>query len=51
MKYLVTYDMSNDKNRKKLGDIFEEFGFRVNYSVFEIELNKTKLKKLLNKLI
>jgi len=49
MKYLVAYDISNDKNRKKLGDIFEEFGFRVNYSVFEIELNKTKLNKLLKK--
>ena len=47
MKYLVAYDISNDKKRKKLGDIFEEFGFRVNYSVFEIELNKTKLNKLL----
>jgi len=50
MKYLVAYDISNDKNRKKLGDIFEEFGFRVNYSVFEIELNKTKLNKLLKKI-
>jgi CRISPR-associated protein Cas2 len=50
MKYLVAYDISNDKNRKKLGDILEEFGFRVNYSVFEIELNKTKLNKLLKKI-
>ena len=27
MNYLVAYDISNDKNRKKLGDIFEEFGY------------------------
>ena len=50
MNYLVAYDITNDKNRKKLGDILEEFGYRVNKSVFEIKLNKTKLKKLLNKI-
>lgn len=47
MKYLVAYDISNDKKRKKLGDILEGYGFRVNFSVFEIEISQTKLKKLL----
>jgi len=47
MYYLVTYDIIDDKNRKKLSDILEKYGVRVNYSVFECELNKSKLKRLL----
>lgn len=46
MNYLVTYDILDDKRRKKLSDILECYGFRVNYSVFEITLNQTKLNRL-----
>ena len=48
MRYLITYDIANDKKRTKLSDILETYGYRVNYSVFELEINKTKLKKLLS---
>ena len=47
MKYVITYDISNDKRRKKLSDLLEGYGYRVNYSVFECELNQTKFDKLL----
>ena len=47
MKYIVTYDISNDKRRTKLSDILEGYGVRVNYSVFEIELSEAKREKLL----
>ena len=47
MKYVVTYDISNDKRRTKLSDLLGAYGSRVNYSVFECELNQTKLDKLL----
>ncbi|MBD3797907.1 MAG: CRISPR-associated endonuclease Cas2 [Campylobacterales bacterium] len=47
MKYLVCYDIINDKRRKKLADLLGTYGDRVNYSVFEIELNESKLEKLL----
>ena len=47
MQYVVTYDIINDKRRKKLSDLLEAYGTRVNYSVFEIELNETKKEKLL----
>ena len=47
MKYLVTYDIINDKRRKKLSDLLEGYGVRVNYSVFELELNERKREKLL----
>ena len=50
MKYLITYDIENDKRRKKISDELEAFGYRVNYSVFECELNQTKLRKLKEKL-
>ena len=58
MKYVVTYDISNDKRRTKLSDLLAAYGVRVNYSVFEIELSEAKretllheieLKKLINK--
>jgi len=47
MHYVVAYDITNDKRRKKLSDLLETYGVRVNYSVFEIELNETKKEKLL----
>ncbi len=47
MKYVVTYDISNDKRRTKLSDLLGAYGVRVNYSVFECELTKSKFEKLL----
>jgi CRISPR-associated protein Cas2 len=47
MKYVICYDISNDKRRTKLSDLFGKYGARVNYSVFEVELNQTKLDNLL----
>ena len=43
----ITYDISNDKRRKKVSDILETYGVRVNYSVFEIELSQAKRETLL----
>ncbi|MCT7464795.1 CRISPR-associated endonuclease Cas2 [Aliarcobacter cryaerophilus] len=50
MKYLITYDIENNKRRNKVSDELEAYGYRVNFSVFECELNKTKMKKLIQKL-
>ncbi|MEA2091608.1 MAG: CRISPR-associated endonuclease Cas2 [Campylobacterota bacterium] len=47
MHYLVTYDISNDKRRTKLSEFLDKYGIRVNYSVYECELNQTKLDRLL----
>lgn len=47
MKYVVTYDIANDKRRTKLSDLLGTYGVRVNYSVFEIELSEVKREKLL----
>jgi len=50
MKYVVCFDISDDKKRKIVSEMLEEFGIRVQRSVFEIEINKTYLKKLLSKI-
>lgn len=33
--YVVVYDISSDKQRKKVSDLLEGYGLRVQYSVFE----------------
>ena len=47
MYFLITYDISNNKNRTKLSELLDKYGTRVNYSVYECELNKIKLEKLI----
>lgn len=50
-KYLVSYDISNDKERNKIAKLLEEYGGRVQYSVFECSLTMEKYKELYQKLI
>jgi len=50
MKWLVCFDISDDKKRDKIASLLEEYGIRVQRSVFEIEINKTNLKKLTEKI-
>jgi CRISPR-associated protein Cas2 len=40
MFYLVTYDIVDDQRRTKVAKILEDFGDRVQYSVFEMELDR-----------
>ena len=40
MFYLVTYDIADDQRRTKVANILEDFGDRVQYSVFEMELER-----------
>jgi CRISPR-associated protein Cas1 len=44
MYLLVTYDIVSDKRRRKVDKLLSEYGFRVNYSVFELEIGKTIVK-------
>jgi len=50
MKYVVCFDISDDRKRKIVSEMLEEFGIRVQRSVFEIEINKTSLRKMLPKI-
>lgn len=47
MHVLLTYDIVNTKNRTKIATLLEGFGLRVNYSVFELDIKKKSLDKLL----
>lgn len=46
MKVVVIYDISNDKKRNKLAKELFRYGFRVQYSVFEVEVTKREFLKL-----
>jgi len=51
MYLAVAYDITNNKARTKIVKILESYGFRVQKSIFEVEVNKTqfaRLKKSLN---
>ena len=50
MHLLIAYDIEDDKRRKKVSDLLEAVGYRVNYSVFEITITQTKYIKLAEKL-
>ncbi|MBR8835369.1 MAG: CRISPR-associated endonuclease Cas2 [Stigonema ocellatum SAG 48.90 = DSM 106950] len=40
--YVVAYDVPCDKRRKKISDLLEGYGQRVQYSVFECLLTQNK---------
>lgn len=48
--YLVVYDITDDKRRKKIADILEGYGVRVQYSVFECVLNVKQYRDLTKRL-
>lgn len=48
--YVITYDIPCDRRRKKIADLLEGYGERVQYSVFECVLSKEKYKELRQRL-
>ena len=48
--YIVTYDIPSDKRRKKVSDLLEGYGRRVQYSVFECLLTSTQYEELQQRL-
>ncbi|MEB3360329.1 MAG: CRISPR-associated endonuclease Cas2 [Synechococcales bacterium] len=48
--YVVTYDIPSDKRRKKVSDLLEGYGRRVQYSVFECVLSEKKYAELQQRL-
>jgi len=48
--YLVVYDIPCDKRRKKIADLLEGYGQRVQYSVFECVLSRPKYRELQKRL-
>ena len=48
--YVVAYDIPCNKRRKKVADLLEGYGQRVQYSVFECALSAAKYKELQKRL-
>lgn len=48
--YVIAYDIPCNKRRKKVSDLLEGYGERVQYSVFECVLSKAKYEELKNRL-
>ncbi|WP_448523155.1 CRISPR-associated endonuclease Cas2 [Pseudothermotoga sp.] len=47
MLYVVSYDVVDDRRRNKLADFLENFGVRVQYSVFEVELKEKEYNMMI----
>lgn len=48
--YVIAYDIPDHKRRKSISDILEGYGSRVQYSVFECVLSRSKYEQLLTRL-
>ena len=47
----VTYDCTNDKRRNRVAKILLDYGYRVQYSVFEVELDKRRFEEMHGRLL
>jgi len=50
MLILVSYDIPNDRRRVKIAKTLEDFGDRVQYSVFECDLEQEHFERLRRRL-
>lgn len=50
MFWIICYDITNDKRRRKVVDIMESYGIRAQYSVFECEISDRQQMTLQGKL-
>ena len=46
MIVIISYDIEEDKKRTRLANKLKDFGFRVQYSVFEADIKQNELKEL-----
>lgn len=47
---LISYDIKDDKLRTKFSKYIKKFGYRVQYSVFEITNSKRMLKNIMSEI-
>jgi len=50
MRYVIAYDISEDKKRNKVHKTLKSYGAWKEYSVFEVRLNDTKMLELKDKI-
>jgi len=49
--YIVSYDIENDRIRNKVAKTLENYGTRVQYSVFECDISQKLYEKLYSELL
>jgi len=49
MFVVISYDIEDDKKRYKVSQVLENYGTRVQYSVFECIINEQQLKEIKEK--
>jgi CRISPR-associated protein Cas2 len=45
--YIITYDIKEDKKRRKVSKILEDYGTRVQYSVFECDITQQQADNII----
>lgn len=50
MHYTVAYDITDDRRRNRVAKILQDFGTRVQYSIFECNTDRRALLRLQNRL-
>ncbi len=50
MFVVMAYDCSDDKRRLKVAKIMLDYGYRVQYSVFEADIDENLLKEIIDRL-
>jgi len=50
VRYVVVYDIGDDRLRARIADLCEAFGYRVQESVFECDLEEKGLRELVGRL-
>lgn len=48
--YVAVYDISSDRERTRLSQVLESYGFRVQQSAFELRLSKPMRERLLDEI-
>ena len=51
LDFVVSYDITDNRKRKKIADVLDEYGHRVQYSVFEITVPSNEFSELRSRLI
>ncbi len=49
--YLISYDVTEDRTRGKISKLLENYGVRVQYSVFECNISSHEYKKLYKEML
>jgi len=50
MFFVITYDIEEDKRRNKIAKLLENYGVRVQFSVFEFKIDNNQIKEIIQKL-